>query len=406
MDFNRNFTFNYSYFGKSAGPHQVSERESRAVADFMFDHPNIAFVFCFSPEDNLFHPWKGSPQTDAARIKTSVLTEDQSSLECLADAYRKLHGGKSAPKPPSGEGSFSEWAYFHYGRWSLAARGWWIPELPPSDEQPAEETAPPDAPPRDPEAAPQDASAVPAEESDAESEPIAAETTEAASPTSAEAASATTDPANADATSQETAACQPSTTWDKKDQRGAEDLAALAWFESQGIAGFVDWQSYEHPDLPGKQVEIGGFKPLYRLNPPESLIEPLVQPHVDFLLELERNWPRLEIRDLEAKQLAAGLYDIRCRLVNTGPLPTMPQIGSVSRQWYPVQVTLHGSEGARWIEGSRRQSVGRLEARGGATELRWVFMLHEPPADGVSLRIDAQAPTLHPVEVVVECSNP
>ena len=39
-----------------------------------------------------------------------------------AEQYRKLHGGKDAPGSPKGEGSFSEWAYFHYGRWSLAAR--------------------------------------------------------------------------------------------------------------------------------------------------------------------------------------------------------------------------------------------------------------------------------------------
>jgi len=128
--FNRNFTFRYPYFQPGAGPHQVCEPETRAVADFAFARPNIGLVFSFSPEDNLYHTWK--PGGDSGqRIKTAVLGEDVPHLELLAEEYRKLHGGADAPAPPAGEGSFSEWAYFHYGRWSLAARAWWVPAIPP-----------------------------------------------------------------------------------------------------------------------------------------------------------------------------------------------------------------------------------------------------------------------------------
>ena len=60
----------------------------------MYDHPNIAFVYGFSPEDNLFHPWKGSSQTDGGRIKSKVLTADQRHFERLAriaDVDFKFH---------------------------------------------------------------------------------------------------------------------------------------------------------------------------------------------------------------------------------------------------------------------------------------------------------------------------
>ena len=45
MSFNQNFTFNYEEFGVNAGLHPVSEPETKAVADFLFDRFNIYAVF-------------------------------------------------------------------------------------------------------------------------------------------------------------------------------------------------------------------------------------------------------------------------------------------------------------------------------------------------------------------------
>lgn len=369
VDFNRNFTFNYSYFGKGAGPNQVSEVETRAVADFMFDHPNIAFVLCFSPEDNLFNTWKGSGQTDSGRIKTKVLTTDQKQIDLLAEAFRKLHGGKSPPASPAGEGSFSEFSYFHFGRWTFASRGWWIPPVEKSDKA-GEKPADPK-----PEAKPAESETKPAEAKPDDTKP------------------AETKPAEA-----------KSAQLDKDDKRGADELAAIAWFASQGISGFADWQSVNHPDFPGKEVEVGGIKPLFLLNPPEKLIQPLVQPHVSFLAELARKWPKLEVREIKAIDQGNGLIDVRCKIVNVGSLPSMPEIGSVNRQWYPTQVKLVGADGAKMIEGSHRTSVGKLDENGGSKEVRWVFLMD--PASTASLKIQVSSPTLHSVEVGVELTKP
>jgi hypothetical protein len=41
VNFNRNFTFNYEEFGLNSGLHAVSEPETKAVADFLFNHFNI-----------------------------------------------------------------------------------------------------------------------------------------------------------------------------------------------------------------------------------------------------------------------------------------------------------------------------------------------------------------------------
>ena len=128
VSFNRNFTFDYPYFEPGAGPHQVSENATRLVADFAFEHPNIAIVFSFAPEENLMHPWKAGSSTTRSRIRTSVTSADAPYLVFLAERYKKLRESKDAPPAAAGAGSFAKWAYFHYGRWSLATRAWWPPK--------------------------------------------------------------------------------------------------------------------------------------------------------------------------------------------------------------------------------------------------------------------------------------
>ncbi len=142
VDFNRNFPFHYPYFKAGAGPHAVSEIETRAVADFAYGHPNIAAVFCFSPEDNLMHPWQ--PDDNEGKVKSHIQRGDLGQFEFIADKYRKLHGGSDPPPSPAGAGSFSEWAYMQFGRWSFSARGWWIPKVAAPAVKPGEEKKPDD----------------------------------------------------------------------------------------------------------------------------------------------------------------------------------------------------------------------------------------------------------------------
>lgn len=127
--FNRNFTFQYPAYEEHAGPHQVSEPETRAVADFCFDHPNIGSVWTMTPEDNLLRPWKADSGKDNNRIRTTILSRDATYQDVLAAKYKELRGDSGVPDSPEGKGSFSRWAYFHYGRGSLATRPWWIPPV-------------------------------------------------------------------------------------------------------------------------------------------------------------------------------------------------------------------------------------------------------------------------------------
>ena len=59
VNFNRNFPFGYKFFAPDSGRHQVSEVETRSLADFIIAHPEIGIVFTYGAADNLAQTPKG-----------------------------------------------------------------------------------------------------------------------------------------------------------------------------------------------------------------------------------------------------------------------------------------------------------------------------------------------------------
>ena len=146
VDFNRNFTFNYEEFGLNAGMYPVSEPETKAVADFLFDRFNIYTVFTFGPQDNLGQPLKASERLGTAastgmsqgtgrgqgmaqgdRKITSILRTDEVINKLVSEKYHEITGIKGAPVTKTTPGNFMDWAYFHYGRYSFSTPAWWFP---------------------------------------------------------------------------------------------------------------------------------------------------------------------------------------------------------------------------------------------------------------------------------------
>ncbi len=127
VNFNRNFTYNYEEFGENAGIHAVSEPETKAVADFLFDKFNIYTVFAFGPQDNLGQPMKSSDRTNSDRRISSIMKTDETINKLVSDKYHEITGIKGAPVSDNPAGNFMEWAYYHYGRYSFSTPGWWFP---------------------------------------------------------------------------------------------------------------------------------------------------------------------------------------------------------------------------------------------------------------------------------------
>ena len=316
--FNHNFPFRYPYFKPGAGPNAVSEIESRAIADFAFDHPNIAVVFSFTPEDNLMHPWH--PGSEQGRAKNSLLADDAAEFDHVAEKYRSLRGSSDAPDSPAGEGSFSEWAYFQFGRWSFAARGWWIP------------------------------------------------TVKSAGKASGE-------------------------------TRGAEQLNALNWLAHERIDGFVPWTPIEHPDFPGRKVEVGGFKPFVLLNPPAKELDPLAERHTDFVLELARLIPRLKIREARAELLGGGVQRITVSVENVGYLATASAMGQLSGEVFPLLLRLDAPKGSQYLKGTPRTELERIR---GGDKVRWTWLIRPPEGKPGQATVRVSAPAAGFAEATIE----
>jgi hypothetical protein len=144
VNFNRNFTFDYEEWGLNSGMYPISEPETKAVADFLFDHFNIYTVFTFGPQDNLGQPMKASERAASAspaargqgggrssdqgdRKITSIMRTDETINKLVSDKYHEITGAKGAPLAKTTPGNFMEWAYYHYGRYSFSTPAWWFP---------------------------------------------------------------------------------------------------------------------------------------------------------------------------------------------------------------------------------------------------------------------------------------
>lgn len=128
VNFNRNFTFQYPEFSPEAGHHAISEIESRAAADFLFNAKNVFAVVSFGPADNLTAPLTYNERAASGRMVTGILQKDAAVNSMVSNTYKDLVStGVSAGNSGTG-GDFFQWAYFHYGRFSFSTPGWWIPK--------------------------------------------------------------------------------------------------------------------------------------------------------------------------------------------------------------------------------------------------------------------------------------
>lgn len=299
VNFNNNFSFEYEEFGENAGIHAASEKESRALADFLYDHFNIFAVFSFGPQDNLgqaFKPGRQSQEdgqaTPAAgqwqrrsRKITSILTEDAKLNELLSGKYLELTGYKGTPGFTREPGNFMEWAYYHYGRYSYSTPGWWI-----------------------------------------------------------------------------------------EAEKGLSPEAAFLKYASENIDDdvFIEWKEIDHPDFPGKTVEVGGIKPFAVYNPPENLLGEVIESNYRFLLEAARLHPDLELVDLETEKLEKDLHRVTVTLHNGGTFATASQLGEQVKWVRKIRVELKSDSGFSLVSGKEIEISERLKA-GESREYSWLI---------------------------------
>lgn len=323
VNLNRNFPYQFKYFAPSAGQHPMSEMETRALADFVVGHSNIGIVFTFGASDNLMKTPEGKEE-GGQRPPTSLHKDDVAFYRELGKSWRESLSLKKELTGVTEPGTFSDWIYFHRGRLSLAARTW-SPgvqvELDKSGQNPEENP----------------------KQSDSDSASKRSESNDKPDP-------------------------KPKPD---SDNRNEEDRAFLKWLDRHAPQAFLPWKEIEHPDFPGKKVEIGGFAPFARTNPPEALLGPLVEKQVKYLTELAGKLPRVGIRSATAKHLGNSVFELKVEIENTGYLPTSLAQGRLTREVLPTRLLLEVPESAI-LSGARRTNFEGIEGSGGKREARFI----------------------------------
>ncbi len=156
----------------------------------------------------------------------------------------------------------------------------------------------------------------------------------------------------------------PDTTKADKDAPISKELKFLQWAENNQIENvFVPWTTIEHPDFPGKKVEVGGLAPFVMTNPPATLHDTLTDIHTNFLLDLARMRPRIEIRNVKTEQLGRNLYRITADIVNMGDIPTASQTGEMVKWMQKTVIRLTPDNRQEVISGKQVEVMGVIGAR-------------------------------------------
>ncbi len=319
---NRNFPYNYRYFAADAGVHPVCEDETRGLADFIVGHPNIGTVVTYGAADNVRKSPEAGKSPGRSKPMEAIDEKDIGYYEAMGKLYRETLGMGKELECTAEPGTFSDWMYFHRGRLSLAVRPW--------DVALALELA------------------EPGKAEDAAGQDRAAEPNDPNTP-------------GADK--------KPSKDEDK---RGQEERKQLTWFDEHAPDAFIAWQVVEHPDFPGRRVEVGGYRPFARTNPPAEMLAGIADRHGEFLTQLARRLPRIKIARIECRLLADSIYEIEILVTNEGFLPTALTHGETTHEVYPTRVVLDlGPE--CFLSGAKTTFLPTIQGSGGTAKARYVI---------------------------------
>ncbi|MDB5248892.1 MAG: peptidase [Segetibacter sp.] len=129
--FNKNFTYKNQSFSPGAGEYAVSEKESRALLDYLFEQFNVYAIVSFGSNNNLSTPFTYNAATATQPIIAGWLQQDVRADSMVSELYNKTVNMKDAPKTNAAGGDFLSWGYYHYGRYSFSTPGWWVPKTKP-----------------------------------------------------------------------------------------------------------------------------------------------------------------------------------------------------------------------------------------------------------------------------------
>lgn len=393
VDLNQNFMHRWPEHDTFSGAFPLSEPEAAAIAQFVLDHDNIVLAVTLGKHDNLINTPESKKKDITGRAPIDIDAQDLDLYKFAAELYKDATGQSSASKADNA-GSFHSWLYAQRGIPSFAANVWSRPEpSKPAEDKPeaqaddeqsnesgAEELTP--SPIGDISQETLDELAEAYENMTGEQVDESMMTSITPEMVEQFAAQAGIEVRRYVAPPSDAAPVEKSDKNQPKKKSKSEDAKWIEYFESAGVQGFVDWEPFDHPTL--GSVEIGGFIPLARINPPADQLDDIATKHTSFIVELINARPQIEINGPEVKELASGLYDIRIAITNKGKLPTTAAYARNTRLIRPVIIRI-SSEVDQIVTGQRISRLWTLGANNDRAEYRWIIRSDDLQSESIEI---------------------
>lgn len=330
LDLDRQWPASWPEFEDGAGRRPLQTAETRGLAEWCLERERLVGVLVFGRHDTLVSIPEPGKMDVSGTVPQGIAEPDKWIWELVGARFKEVTGINESPMADL-RGSLLLWASSHLGVISMGTPVWVRPDLV-KPERRSEASA-----------------AKEAGQAAAEPKPEGAEPT----PEAPKEPEAKTDEA-------------------KWVRYFAQRVAA------GGTPGFVAWKPFNHPQL--GPVEIGGFIPGARVNPPASELPRLVSQQTTFLGEFAALLPRISQRAW-ATRLAPGVWRIDARVTNNGRLPTRTAMGAKARWGTPTLMTLE-LNGATLLSGRSVQRTDSIPA-GGAFDASWTVRAE----DGTALKV-------------------
>lgn len=381
VDLNQNFMHRWPEYETHSGAYPLSEPESLAIAKFVFDHPNIVMAITFGLHDNLINSPDSKSKDITNRAPKDIDSKDADLYTKVSELYKETTGQREASKSDDSAGSFYAWLYAQRGIPSFAATVWTRPESEKKTDD-ASESSEDNSKAKTPE--PDTSGLTPSGVGDISQETLdelmAAYEAMTGEPVDESMKSQVTPEmiegfaAQAGIVVRRVTIPEPEgetkSAKKPKSNKKSDDAKWLEYFDSAGIQGFAEWTPFEHPTL--GSVEIGGFLPLAKVNPPADQLDDTAEKQTEFVLKLIEMRPQVKVVGPEIKELTNGLYEVRVAIENTGPMPTSTAFSQSSRTTAPMIVRISSSV-EHLISGQRTTSVWGIDGNGGRSEHHWII---------------------------------
>lgn len=423
VDLDRHFPTHWPEHTDGAGLYPLAGPEARALAAWARQRTNIVAVLVYGPHDTLATVPPTGQFPPPGRVPSGIEAEDKPYYGAISERYKEITGATKAADGPDRAGSFLQWSYADLGVFAFGSPVWTRPDLVKqnmagADQDDAADTTgdTPDAEPADPMQAERDAllaRGVPPEIVDfivmtpaervaemasfaerSQEEVAALMAAVEALPAEIRARVMALAQGGADPGPMAGAASTDAPAAAKPAKRGASknetpDAKWLEWIDAERDGeGFVSWQPFDHPQL--GPVEIGGFVPGVRVNPPDDLVADLLNQQTAFVADLLARLPNLGIDQPSIERVGDGLWRIGISARNTGLLPTVPAIGVKAGRVHPLIFALDPEQtipSARLVGGTRLARFETLPGSGASVHASWLVVA----AEGDEIRLEVRS---------------